>query len=163
MQQAGVTLIELIVVLAIVAILAVIGLPGMGNTIQSNKLTANTNELVGALNLARLEAIKLGANVRITSLSGGPDWASGFRVWRDANRNDVFEAGEEIRDFESIDSGLTLNGPDDTVVFQASGFTSMSAGNSATFSLCASAKVQMDKQISVNPAGRISVREVDCP
>ncbi|AZZ94364.1 prepilin-type N-terminal cleavage/methylation domain-containing protein [Hahella sp. KA22] len=60
MKQKGFTLVELMVVIAILAITLVLGLPSFSNLIDSNRVTANTNTLVGALNLARMEAVNRG-------------------------------------------------------------------------------------------------------
>ncbi|WP_137821060.1 GspH/FimT family pseudopilin [Pseudomonas sp. D(2018)] len=53
----GFTLIELMVVIAIVAILSSIGYPSFRELILNNRLTAQTNALLGTLQYARSEAV----------------------------------------------------------------------------------------------------------
>ena len=63
----GFTLVELMVTLGVIAILTVIAVPNFNNMINSNRLTAASNEIVGALNTARMEAIKRNAYTQFCS------------------------------------------------------------------------------------------------
>lgn len=56
----GVTLVELAVVIAIVGILAAFSVPSMARFINDTRVSNATNELVNAINLTRMEAIKRG-------------------------------------------------------------------------------------------------------
>ena len=56
--STGLTLIELMVTLTVLAILATIGIPSLAELIRSNRVTAQTNELVAVVHLARTEAIR---------------------------------------------------------------------------------------------------------
>lgn len=55
--HAGFTLIELMITVVVAAVLVGIAIPSFRNIIASNRLVTQTNELVGALTLARSEAI----------------------------------------------------------------------------------------------------------
>jgi len=55
---AGFTLVELLITMAVAAILLVIAVPSFRSLIASNELTTAANEMIGSLNLARMEAIK---------------------------------------------------------------------------------------------------------
>lgn len=63
----GFTLIELMITIAVAAVLLVIAVPSFTNIINSNRLTTAANEAVGALNLARMEAIKRNASTQFCS------------------------------------------------------------------------------------------------
>jgi type IV fimbrial biogenesis protein FimT len=63
----GFTLVELMVTLTVASVLLVIAVPSFRNLIVSNALTTAANELVGALNLARMEAVKRNASVQFCS------------------------------------------------------------------------------------------------
>lgn len=63
----GFTLVELMVTVAVAAILIAIAVPSFSHMIASNRLNTATNEVVGALNTARLEAIKRNADVQFCS------------------------------------------------------------------------------------------------
>jgi type IV fimbrial biogenesis protein FimT len=63
----GFTLVELMVTLGVIAILTVIAVPNFNSMINSNRLTTAANEIVGALNTARMEAIKRNAYTQFCS------------------------------------------------------------------------------------------------
>ena len=58
-SNRGVTLIELMIGLAILGVLIGLGIPSFQSFIVSNRLTSQTNELLGAYQVARAEAIRL--------------------------------------------------------------------------------------------------------
>ena len=74
----GFTMVELMVTVAIVAILAVIALPSYREFNIRMTVSNTTNELVGALNLARSEAVKRGRRVAV--IANGGNWTSGWQV-----------------------------------------------------------------------------------
>lgn len=67
--QSGFTLTELMITLAIAVVLTVIAIPSFKSIIYSNKLTATANDMVAALNSARLEAVKRNATTQFCSNS----------------------------------------------------------------------------------------------
>lgn len=82
-QQSGFTLIELMVTVAVAAVLLSIAAPSFSRLIASNRITAQTNEFVGGLNLARAEAVRQGQGVSIRSDSAGIDFGTGWKVFKD--------------------------------------------------------------------------------
>lgn len=63
----GFTLVELLITMSVAVILIVIAVPSFRNMMLSNKLTTTANEIVGAINTARIEAIKRNANTQFCS------------------------------------------------------------------------------------------------
>jgi type IV fimbrial biogenesis protein FimT len=63
----GFTLIELMITMAVALVLIMIAVPSFKNIILSSKLTTTANEVVGSINLARMEAIKRNANTQLCS------------------------------------------------------------------------------------------------
>ncbi|MDO9635827.1 MAG: prepilin-type N-terminal cleavage/methylation domain-containing protein, partial [Thiobacillus sp.] len=59
-RPAGFTLIELMVTLSVLAILLTIGIPSLQMFIQNSRLQSQSASLMGDLNYARAEAVRLG-------------------------------------------------------------------------------------------------------
>ena len=85
----GFTLIELLVTMAVAAILLVIATPAFNAMVRSYRLNAAANELVGAANLARSEAIQRGSRVTLVpcswnetsaSCATGSNWRDGWAL-----------------------------------------------------------------------------------
>ena len=57
--HAGFTMIELMIVVTLMAILAAFAFPAFQSFIASNRLTAESNELLSGMNLARSEAVRV--------------------------------------------------------------------------------------------------------
>lgn len=170
-RHTGFTLVELIVTLSLVAILATVGVPNFANFIANNRLTAQANELVTSLNLARSEAIKRSSRVSVcrsnnnTSCSG--TWNDGWIVFVDANtagtvdgtdtvlRSATRPGGAATLSATSTSTGTAIN----FVQFQAIGLTT-----DATFALTASGCTgQNSRNITVSTSGRIQTQKVNCP
>lgn len=91
----GFTLIETMVVIAITAILALIAMPSLKSMVERNAVSGQVNGLIGAITLARAEAIKRNATVIVcrsenaetsdtpTCAGSGTDWKSGWIVFMD--------------------------------------------------------------------------------
>ena len=91
-NDAGFTLIELIVTVAIAAIVLAIAVPSFQETITSNRLTTFSNTFVASLNLARSEAIKQNRRVTLCSSTDGLSCATGgyqqgWIIFIDSNNN----------------------------------------------------------------------------
>jgi type IV fimbrial biogenesis protein FimT len=65
--QEGFTVVELLVTVAVAAVLTVIAAPSFKRIILSNRLTAAANDVVLAVNTARMEAIKRNATILLCS------------------------------------------------------------------------------------------------
>ena len=113
-SSKGFTLIELMVVLAIVAIVALVALPNYGPMMQSSRETSVSNELLGALMVARSEAVTRRTSVTVCASNDqsacGGSWADGG-VIRTA-------AGTVIRAISAID-GVTVSG--NAITFRSDG------------------------------------------
>lgn len=99
----GFTLVELIVTLAVAAILMGTAVPSFTSLVNSNRLATQANDLLGAMMIARSEAIRLNRRVILCSSSDGVTCSSdagrwnGWLVFADNNRNDSPDSGEVLR------------------------------------------------------------------
>jgi type IV fimbrial biogenesis protein FimT len=78
--QRGFNMIELMVGVAIVGMVLFFMIPGMGAWLQSSQIRNATESIQGAMQLARVEAVRRNTNVQLvlTSLAGGgtaSDWS----------------------------------------------------------------------------------------
>lgn len=108
----GFTLVEMMVVITISAILVSMGVPMMRNLIERNAVAGHVNSFVGAVNLARSEAMKRGIPVVVcrsanaetdkpTCVSSGAGWESGWIVFADRD-------ADSQMDHASTDSDVLL-------------------------------------------------------
>jgi type IV fimbrial biogenesis protein FimT len=86
----------------VMSILLGLAVPSFVQTVRNNRLIAQTNEFVGALNFTRSEALKRANPVTICSsangatCAGSPDWSTGWIIFVDTNRNGTLEGGETL-------------------------------------------------------------------
>lgn len=114
--SSGLTLVELLVTLVVLGIVLSIGVPSLRGIINGGKLSAVTNELVGAVHAARTEAIRRNGRVVLCQSADGStcstsaDWA-GWLIFADVDGSGAVSAGDEL-----IKSGRF----DDDVIVRAS-------------------------------------------
>jgi type IV fimbrial biogenesis protein FimT len=85
----GFTLVETMVVVAILAILGSLAAPAMREIVLKNQLGVAQSALQVSLNLARSEAVKRGADARVTIAANGlaGAWISGWTIFVDGTAN----------------------------------------------------------------------------
>jgi type IV fimbrial biogenesis protein FimT len=85
-EHRGFTLIELMVALTVLAIILSLAAPAFGNLLASNRLSTQASELIGALNLARSEAVRRAQPVTLLAANAN-NYLLGWKVFPDANGN----------------------------------------------------------------------------
>ncbi len=170
-QMGGFTLVELMVTMAIVGILAGLAVPSFGTMIAQNRMVTQTNELVGMLNLAKSEAIKRGAAVRLAAISGTAIYSSsGVQVA-------LSSGGTVIRTKPAFDgqtyvtrvtsaSLATLSTASDLAYLEFSSRGGTTSGGDAFFRICDSGNASIvGRVIKVNQVGRIQLQSttITCP
>lgn len=130
----GFTLLEIIFVLAAAAILLSVGLPSFQSTVRNFRLTASVNDLVGAMQLARSEAIKRRVPVVLCTSGGGEvcdgaaSWHEGWIVWADEDNSGARAENEPLlQRRDSMRRGVSVSTPDgqqmqDRLTYAPSGF-----------------------------------------
>ncbi len=162
MKQKGITLIELLLTVVVLAIVVGIAVPSFDSTIKRNSIVSNANQLIGALNFARVEATKRGASVYIASTNSAQSnnrWGQGYVVYLDADNDATYDAGEELRLYKGVSSGITLNGASTQLRFRPSGFASAAM----SLKVCSSDTKIAGQTISISLAGRVSGSSTTCP
>src|SRR5688572_16029390 len=84
-RVSGFTLIELMVTIAVASVLLGIAVPSFNQLIVTNRLTAQANEVVSAINFARSEAIKRNTSISFcrTSSATATTCAASAGNWQD--------------------------------------------------------------------------------
>ncbi len=91
-RSHGFTLLELMVTVLVLGVLLGAGVPAFFETIRSNRATADTNELVTALSIARSEAVRRGARITLCGSSNGTScdgaWGQRWMLFVDSAATD---------------------------------------------------------------------------
>lgn len=167
-SRGGFSLIELLVTVAILGILAGLAAPSFVSLIRSNRLTSAANDMLGAIALARSEALKRGFRVVLctstdsASCSNSATWADGWIVFLDGDNDSTRTAASEplLRVGQSNDgvtssvAGATVN---NYISFTPRGAARTTTGvaQSGVISLCISG--QRARQLDLVASGRASI------
>jgi len=167
----GFTLIELLVTVTLVAIALALGVPSFTTFQRNAELTSATNSLLAAINAARGEAMKRGMNAMVVPIDGA-NWSSGWVVFVDKNRSQVYEIGTDVTILTSDPPPAYLsvsgNGPtgDATpyILYDASGYSKKKNGSfgAATFEIArndvtGTGLLTQTRRIKIASTGRIRV------
>ncbi|MFL6622685.1 MAG: GspH/FimT family pseudopilin [Sulfurifustaceae bacterium] len=161
----GFTLHEMLITLLVAGVLSSAS-AGVYAMLQENHKTVAANELVAHLNLARSEAIKRRAHVRICaskdqSTCVEPDadfahWQYGWLIYADANDNGEPEPAEIIRVQPSLGSGFVIRTARsrNEITYQPMG---TSAGSPATFAVCDARGPKYARYVTISNTGRARI------
>lgn len=165
----GITLLELMIVIAIVAIAATIAAPSIQDLLRNNRVSAQNNELIGLISLAKSQAIRRNQNWQVDLLSNGASWQGNVRP---ADNTPVDPNDDQgcpsipgvIRCSSS--RGVSLS-PPVTLIFNNRGFLDQGANTWATETVilehqgCAG-NLQA-REVEILPTGQVTSRAIPCP
>ena len=96
-NEKGFTLVELMVTLTVAVILLALAVPAFNDFVQANRISAQANELVTAINLARDEALKRRQTVSICNSNDGATcsgtWVDGWIVFSNLDGDTTIDTG----------------------------------------------------------------------
>ena len=156
-DQQGFTLIELMVTLTITAVLLGIGVPSFRSMIENNRITAATNDLVNALQLARSEAIKRGIPVVLCASSDQASCSTATpAVWINGwvARSQAVATDPPFRVWPTVRAGIAITSPG-TVEFNGLGAASAVRCFNVTLG-------SLKRSVNVGAAGRIASAAALC-
>lgn len=172
---AGWSLVEALVVLALAAILLGVAAPGLGALVRTQQLKAASADLLGAINLARAQALARGRQVKLMPLDpAGTDWSRGWTVFQDGDGDGLPGAGDEtiaahgpLAPGIAIDFSFTSPAPPYYIAYNGAGRSCSEANSAAarwgTLSLFHGGAV---RRIKINMLGRARVcdpaRDASC-
>jgi type IV fimbrial biogenesis protein FimT len=169
---AGYTAVELLATMTVMATVTALAVPNFQQFMQNNRAAADANALIGALNIARNEAVTRGAPVSVCAstdgetCSGDGDWTSGWIVFTDAlppagEVNDGADPDTVLRVFPSLTGGSELTGDTDFVAYRPNGFivNAAPAGFDLAVERCTG---DHNRRIVINLQGRAGVARTDC-
>jgi len=178
-MENGMTMVELLITIVVVTILLALGVPSFQEFIKNNRLTAQTNDFVTAVQLARSEAVKRGSFTTICAstdqedCSGADDWTTGWIVFSDLNQDGVPDVGasaplcEETEDCMIRTSGgltkATLDGAGNVNIrFDPTGMSTNAAA--VTFTMESDdCKHEQVRDIQITKMGHMTVSKQACP
>ena len=172
-DQAGVTLVELLIVVVLAAILMSIGVPSYKYVTNSNRMSTEINSLLGDLQYARSEAVREGQNVTVCvaqstnpaspscAASGTATWQNGWIIFADVNNNGTIDTNEpvlRIQNAFTTSDTLVANPATSTISFEKEGFAHL--GNATTrFTLNDSgADTTYARCLDINQAGMMQTQ-----
>lgn len=160
----GFTIFELLLTVVIFSLICASALPSFASMVRQQTLTSTANDLQHALKLTRAEAGFRGTRVALIAPTG--NWSDGWRIFKDNNKNGVFDPDEvlihehgQVSNRISIQTGKTVRG---YIGFNANG-NSVHPNNAFladTIKLCSSQPNTDSLIIKISITGRSTIERI---
>ena len=170
----GFTLIELLVVTALMALLLSVAVPSFAGLLETSRLRALTNDLLGDLQLTRTEAILRGQRVVLCVASGEGScsaergWQRGWLMFVDENNNGVRDAAELVLRYRAAaPDGWVIAGNQPVsryVSYDGLGTTRLVSGGfqAGTLTICREGTALLKgRKVVINSLGRPRSQEIN--
>jgi len=180
-RENGFTLIEVLVTIVVVSILLAAGVPSFMDFIKNNRLSAQANSLVAAVQVTRNEAVKRGTGMVIcakdpdnVACSGDNNWTNGWIIFSDLDQDGALDGDGScattddhnkkecvLRTVTSLQSN-TLAGNNSSIRFQPDGAAVNAASTSITLT-ADDCKRQQVRGITITRQGHATIAKQNCP
>ncbi len=157
----GFTLIELLIAMAVLVIASTLAVPAFITFIQNNRLASQTNELVGAFQYARSEALKRGVPVTLCSSSNSDSCSGNFDEGWIVVANEALASREILRIWDAPLRDIEFAPDSGQLVFQPSGF--VQGGGSLDLQMAISGCPNGEETfVRIESTGRVAGERRDC-
>ncbi|GLQ49686.1 GspH/FimT family pseudopilin [Dyella flava] len=164
----GFTAVELMVTIAVAAIITVIALPNLQTFIENSRRDSIVNDIVGALNYARSEALNLnqgtyvcpGTTVPTGTTCPGGSWSTGWEVITTASGGTVANqlATHSLSSASTTPAVAVVNGST-SFVFNSNGTVTLTGitgtGGEEVLVVCDSRGSSYARAVEINTAGYV--------
>lgn len=159
-HHAGFTLFELLVAAAIMLIIAGIGVPSFNSLIRDNRVREESNAMLGAIRMARSEAVKRGVFIWVNPVVDN-GWQSGWEVRVD-NGDDTFNAANDtlLRRFDAVSSEIH-HAPARILLSSTGNLASPATVQTIRFKP-AGCQDDEQRQLTLALSGRASLQRISC-
>lgn len=173
--KRGFTLIELLITILVLAIVMTIAIPSFNAVIQNNLTIATSNDMMIALNYARSEAIKRGANVSIcptadqTFSSCGSNWNQGWIVFLNPSVSNSYSSGNtaqlllRTQTFNGATPNITTSPSTSLVNYNSAGFAGTNTSNLTINISAAGCAGPYARSLNISMTGRVLITQSNCP
>jgi len=154
-RQSGVSLIELMVSIAVLAIILFIGVPSFQSTLESSRARAITNDLAGALQLARSEALKRRIDVTVCISNQNQNGCDNNGNWNEGWLIIATGSNEVVRVWGGVSASLGANAiqaPANGISFTREGFIVGALPHQVSINI-----TNHERCININASGQVSV------
>ncbi|MDX1803888.1 MAG: GspH/FimT family pseudopilin [Alcanivorax sp.] len=170
-RDAGFTLVELMVTLVVVSVFLFYAVPSFTQLYRNNQMTNQANSILGAVQLARAEAVHLGKGTAVCGSSDGSacdgSWGTGWIVFVDDSgnntapptANDILRTATLKTGIDVATAGLFRFTPQGTRWPEGTAGQQSLKTVTIKRSTCGNEKA---RAITVEPGGRASAEEVAC-
>lgn len=171
----GFTLIELLITIAVAGIVLSLAVPSFQSFANNSRAVTLTNELVGALNFARSEAIKRGFDVTVCKTANPDDanptcttsggWQTGWLIFTDGGTKGTVDGNDtRLRVKQPTGGSGTITGNNNVsnfLTYRPGGDSQGNGGNltNGTVTVCVGG---VKRGIVISPTGRIRIAKGSC-
>lgn len=156
----GFTLVELMITLTIMVLVLTLAVPSFQRLFENNRTTTQANELIASINLARSEAIRIGANVSVQAAAGG--FQDGWCIHTGAGCG----TADELRTFPAMTRVVVDSQGAFLVTFNGRGIKTQPAAQVNILLApdgCPTGDLNRARTINIANTGRVNVTQANCP